>query len=302
MTIQKRLLVLISLSIIIFGNAYAIPENAKSNPYGGGWLCNSGFKRVGDGCSKVEIPLNAKLNVYGNGWDCASGFRRVGDGCSKVEIPPNAKLNVYGNGWDCASGFRRVGDGCSKVEIPLNAKLNVYGNGWDCNKGFKIVKGSCIVMSAEEVKQMEAKEKAIIAAMAARRASLASGNSCETESRSGAEICLSVSSVDFDCSKSSFGNFYDSCEATISYDLETNYKGRGYIDVEVECRVEIEYNGRGFYSSRSDSQNKDESSSLYANGSDSETLRFDFSFSSFEQVNRAKIISHRCEIDDVNLY
>ena len=271
MTFQKRLLILISFSSIIFGNAYAIPENAKPALHGGGWVCNSGFKRVGDGCSKVEIPINAKLNVYGNGWDCVSGFRRVADACTKVEIPPNAKLNVY-------------------------------GNGWDCNKGFKIIKGSCIVMTTEEIKQMEAREKAIIAAMAARRASLASGNSCETESRSGAEICLSVSNVDFDCSKSSFGNFYDSCEATISYDLETNYRGRGYIDVEVECRVEIEYNGRGFYSSRSDSQTKDESSSLYANGSDSETLRFDFSFSSFEEVNRAKIISHRCEIDDVNLY
>jgi len=252
--------------------------------------------------SVIAVPDNAKPNPYGAGWICNAGYRRVGDGCSKVEIPPNAKLNVYGNGWECSSGFKRVGEGCSKVEIPANAKLNVYGNGWECSRGFKIVSAGCVAMTAEEIKVMEAREQAIMATIAAKRASLASGNSCETESRSGAEVCLSISNLNFDCSKSAFGNYYNSCEASISYDLETNYKGRGYLDVEVDCRIEIEYNGKGFYSTRSDSQTKDESSSLYANGFDSETIRFDFSFSSFEEVHRAKIVSHRCEIDAVNLY
>jgi hypothetical protein len=130
MTIQKRLLILISFSSIIFGNAYAIPENAKPNPYGGGWACNSGFKKVGDGCAKVEIPPNAKLNVYGNGWDCASGFRRVGDGCAKVEIPQNAKLNVYGNGWDNyfqTQGIGVQGDPNNNSSGGSVVNLGVYG-------------------------------------------------------------------------------------------------------------------------------------------------------------------------------
>jgi hypothetical protein len=62
--------------------------------------------------------------------------------------------------------------------------------------------------------------------------------------------------------------------------LSTNFKGRGYLDVEVEveveCRIKIEYSDKGFYTTRSDSQKRDVSSSLYTNGSDSETMRFDF--------------------------
>jgi hypothetical protein len=250
----------------------------------------------------LVVPENAKPNRYGSGWTCNSGFKKVGDTCSRVEIPPNGKLNYLGSGWECNSGFKKVGDTCSRVEIPPNGKLNYLGSGWECNSGYKIVSGGCVAMSDDEIKQMEARQRSIIAAVAARRSSLLSGDTCEAEPKSGAEVCLNVTNLDFDCSKSSFANYYNSCEATVSYELETNFKGRGYLDVDVECNVEIEFSGKGILSTRTDSETNDESSSLYANGSESETLQFDFSFSSFEEVNKARIVSHRCEIDEINLY
>jgi hypothetical protein len=279
-----------------------IPPNGKLNIYGNGWDCNNGFKKVGEGCVKVEIPPNGKLNIYGNGWDCNNGFKKTGEGCVKVEIPPNGKLNIYGNGWDCNNGFKKTGEGCVKVEIPPNGKLNIYGNGWDCISGYKAVSGGCILMTAEELKRLEERTKAVMATLAARRAALASGDSCETEHRSGAELCITVTDLEFNCSKSALDDHYNSCEARITYELETDYRGRGYLDVDVECRVEIGYSGHGFYSERTDSQREEESSSLYARGSDSETLSFSFSFSSFEEVRKARITSHRCEIDSIYLY
>jgi hypothetical protein len=279
-----------------------IPANAKLNYLGNGWDCVSGYRQASNACVKVDIPANAKLNYLGNGWDCVNGYRQVSNACVKVDIPANAKLNYLGNGWDCVNGYRQVSNACVKVDIPANAKLNYLGNGWECTRGFKISSNSCIAMSAEEFLTMEKKEKAVLAEISARRSALQAGNSCEVEHKTGADVCLKISNITFDCDKSSYKNSYDSCEATISFDLETNYKGRGYLDVEVECRLEIEYSGKGFYSSRNDSARKDESYSLYANGTDSDRLRFDFSFSSFEEVNRAKISSHRCEIDDINLY
>ena len=279
-----------------------LPNNAKLNYAGNGWECVSGFRQVSNGCVKVELPNNAKLNYAGNGWECVSGFRQVSNGCVKVDLPDNSKLNYAGNGWECVSGFRQVSNGCVKVELPNNAKLNYAGNGWECNKSYKISSGNCIAMNADEILAMEVREKAVATAIAARRALLANGNSCKTEDKTGAEVCLKITNVNFDCSKSSYGNYYNSCEASINYELETNFKGRGYLDVDVVCRVEIDYSGKGFYSTKNNYITKEESSSLYANGTDSEKLRFDFSFSNYEEVSRAKIISHKCEIDDIDLY
>jgi len=278
-----------------------VPPNAQINLMGNGWECSRGFRRVGNGCERVGLPPNAQINLMGNGWECSRGFKRIGNGCERVEVPTNAQLNPLGNGWECSRGFRRVGNGCERVEVPANAQLNPLGNGWTCMRGFKQVSSECKEMTQEEVRILEAREKAVLSAIAARRARLAAGNSCETESRSGAEVCLSLVNVVLDCDKNSYSNYYNSCEATITYELDTNYKGRSYLDVEVECRVDIEYSGRGFSSLRSDSQRKDESTSLHAGGSESETLRFDFLFSSYEQVTRAVISSYKCEIDDVEL-
>ena len=75
-----------------------------------------------------------------------------------------------------------------------------------------------------------------------------------------------------------------------------------YLDVEVECKVEIRYTGPAIYSWRSDSSSQDESHSLYAHGSESDSFTFDFSFSSYNEVTQVKVDSANCEIESVNLW
>jgi hypothetical protein len=83
--------------------------------------------------------------------------------------------------------------------------------------------------------------------------------------------------------------------------VETDYSGGSYLDVEVECKVEIEYKGRQTYTTQSDWGRKDESYTLYAHGSESERMVFNFSFSSLAEVHRVKISSAKCEIESVDL-
>ena len=128
------------------------------------------------------------------------------------------------------------------------------------------------------------------------------GDDCETEYKSGAEVCVSVANADLDCAKDFGGEYYRSCEVTVEYDVRTNYGGGSYLDVDVECAVEITYTGREMLSPRSDSESNSESHSLYSHGSKSESMSFDFSFSSYNEVTRAKIASAECRIDSVNLW
>lgn len=128
------------------------------------------------------------------------------------------------------------------------------------------------------------------------------GDDCETEYKSGAEVCVSVTDADLDCSKDFSGVYYRSCEVTVEYDVRTNYGGGSYLDVVVECEVEITYTGREMLASRSDSESNNESHSLYSHGSQSGSMSFDFSFSSFNEVTRVRIASAECRIDSVNLW
>jgi hypothetical protein len=123
------------------------------------------------------------------------------------------------------------------------------------------------------------------------RGGTAGGDDCETEYKTGAEVCVTVTDAELDCTKDFSGEYYRSCEVTIEYDVRTNYSGGSYLDVDVECEVEITYTGREMYSSRSDSESNNESHNLYANGSESESMSFDFSFSSFNEVTRVRIES-----------
>ena len=73
------------------------------------------------------------------------------------------------------------------------------------------------------------------------------------------------------------------------------------MEVQVECKVEIEYRGRQTYFKRSDSMSKDESHTLSAYDRDSETMNFDFSFNVFHEITSVKITSAVCEIESVDL-
>jgi len=248
-----------------------------------------------------SIPENAHPNIYGTGWECNSGYYRSGQRCERVIVPENAHINIMGNGWECNSGYHRSGQRCERVIVPENAHINITGNGWECDTGFKNINNACIPMTKEEIQKQKELEQIILKEMQRRRIQGVSGDDCETEFKTNAEVCVEVEAGDIDCNKSFSGNYYRDCDVSISYNVETNYQGGSYLDVEVECKVEIEYKGRNTYITQSDSSYEDESHTLYAYERDSETMHFNFSFSSFQEIISVKISSVECKIESVEL-
>ena len=299
---MRRILSPVVLLFACISFAADMPPNSHPNIFGNGWDCDRGYYKSGQGCKKVIVPENASINVYGNSWACNRGYYKSGQGCKKVIVPENASINVYGNSWACNRGYYKSGQGCKKVIVPENASINVYGSGWSCNSGFKKAGSSCMPMTQEEIKKRKALEAAVVAEMQRRRAQGVSSNDCEMEYKTNAEVCVEITGGDLDCSESYGGGFYRDCDATLSYEVETNYSGGAYLDVEVECTLEIEYKGWQTYSTQSDSSSQDESYNLYAHGSDRDSMNFNFSFSSYKEITSVKISSAECEIDSVNLY
>ena len=279
-----------------------IPENGKLNYLGNGWDCQKGFYIAGDQCHQVKIPENGKLNYLGNGWDCQKGFYIAGDQCHQVKIPENGKLNYLGNGWDCQKGFYIAGDQCHQVKIPENGKLNYLGNGWNCNDGYKESINACIAMTSEEIKTQKEQKEILFKEIQRRRAQVISGNHCETEYKTNANVCVNVSNVSLDCNKSIFDNHYRDCDVSLSYELKTDYSGGSYLDTSVSCKVEIESQGRNNLYGKSDSDSVDETYSLYAHGVDSDTKTLNFSFLSFNEITKVKIRSVECEVEDITLW
>ncbi|MCK5722587.1 MAG: hypothetical protein KAI84_08605, partial [Gammaproteobacteria bacterium] len=292
---MKRILLLILCFWAVSSSAQEIPKNAHKNTYGTGWECDRGYYKSGNKCLQVQIPENAQLNYYGHGWECKHGFCKSGNKCLSVQIPKNAQLNYYGHGWECKRGFYKSGDQCLKVTIPGNGKLNYMGNGWECESGFKKSGNICVAMTQQEIRKQKEVEQAFRIEMERRRLQGVSGDDCETEYKTGAEVCVEITGVDIDCNKSYTGDYYRDCDVTLNYEVQTDYKGGSYIEVEVECTVEIEYKGRQTYTTQSDTSYADESHSLYAHGSESGTMNFNFSFSSFKEITNVKISSAECE-------
>jgi len=126
-----------------------------------------------------------------------------------------------------------------------------------------------------------------------------SGDDCEYEYDSNAQVCVTASDADIDCRESYDGTYYRSCEIAVEYDVSTDYEGDDYLDVDVECEVEIKYKKRDAYSWSYDSESESESHSLYSYGSESGDMDFDFTFSSYKEVINVKIDSIECEINSV---
>lgn len=129
-----------------------------------------------------------------------------------------------------------------------------------------------------------------------------SGDDCEYEYDSNAQVCVTVTDADMDCRESYDGSYYRSCEIEVDYELTTDYEGDDYLDVDVECEVEIKYKKRDSYSWRNDSDSESQSHSLYSYGSESGDMDFDFTFSSYKEVISVKIDSIDCEINSVYIY
>jgi hypothetical protein len=249
-----------------------------------------------------DIPENAHPTILGTGWECDKGYYRAGQRCEKLIVPENAHLNYFGNGWECDKGYYKLGQRCEKVIVPENAHLNYFGNGWECDKGYKKLGNSCVPMTKEELQKQKALEEEFLKRMQESKMRGVTGDDCKTEYKTNAEVCVRVTGVDLNCNKNFLGNYYRDCDATLSYDVKTNYSGGSYLDVKVECTIEIEYRGRQTYLTQSDSDRRDESHTLYAHESNSETMRFDFSFSSYKEVYRVRVSSAKCEIESVDLW
>lgn len=276
-----------------------IPQNAQLDIYGTGWTCQRGFHIENGGCTKVIIPPNAQLDIYGTGWICQRGFKLEEGICRAVQIPANAQLDVFGTGWICQRGFYAQENECRKVLLPNNAQLDIFGTGWQCNQNFKKQDNNCVPMSnAELQEQAEAQKRAILAANAY-RLSLKSREVCETEDKTGAQICVSLASADLDCDKYIGEEKFSSCEAVIKYEIRTDYKGNSSINTDIKCEGEVSYSG-GY--SGSSSEYKRKSHTLYREGNDSDRVRLDFSFSSYQEVISVKITDARCKIESVSLY
>jgi len=128
-----------------------------------------------------------------------------------------------------------------------------------------------------------------------------SGGNCESEYKSGAEVCIEVSDANLECNESIAGDYYSDCDVEIEYKLTTDYRGHSSISVDVECKAEISYETRGTYGS-SESDDESKSHTLYANGSDYSSVDIDFSFSMYQQVYRVELESVECEIDSLDLW
>ena len=287
---------------IALAQALDLPKNAHKNIYGSGWVCKKGFYRSGNKCEPVKIPKHGKLNYLGNGWECQRGFKRSGNKCEPVKIPKHGKLNYLGNGWECQRGYKRSGNKCLLLKIPKHGKLTYLGNDWECQKSFKRIVNECVPMTQKELAQQRKIQQEIAKKIQQRRLKRVSGDHCETEYRTNAEVCVKVMDASLDCNKSMLGEYYNDCDVSLDYIIETDYRGGSYLDVNVSCNVDIEYKGRKTYISQTDSSSEEESHSIYAYGSDSNTLDFNYGFSSFDEVLNVKVTSYSCEIQSVDLW
>lgn len=282
--------------------AQDLPNNAHKTPYGPGWTCDRGFYRHGNNCLPVKVPIHGKLNYLGHGWECERGFYQYGKECLPVKIPTHGKLNYLGHGWECERGYYQHGNKCLPVKVPKHGKLTYFGHGWECEKRFKKVGNNCVKMTSKEVAKQLAIEKKIREKILHRKAKGVSGEDCDTEYKTNAQVCINVTNVSLNCNKSYAGEYYNDCDVSVSYNLETDYRGGAYLDVNINCSVEINYSGKEMLLTQSDSDNSSENHSLYAHDSSGNSMDFNFSFSSFYEVTRVKVNSCSCKIESVDLY
>jgi hypothetical protein len=156
-------------------------------------------------------------------------------------------------------------------------------------------------MTAQDIQRREEQAAEIAKFMHQHRRKGPSGESCEREESIGANVCVTVTDASLDCNRSVDGAEYDDCDANVSYSLNTDYMGDSSLDAEVDCSVELSYSGPNAITPNTDSDSDTNSNSLEANDEQSDSVDIDFSFTSIDQVTRAKITSVDCQIDSVEL-
>ena len=129
-----------------------------------------------------------------------------------------------------------------------------------------------------------------------------SGDDCGYDYDSDSKACVTVGYTDFSCSESMFEPKYESCTLELSYDVESNYAGDDYINVDISCNAEFEYKEKDSYMWSSDYASETRDHTLWAYGSDSERIYLEVYFSSFNPVVQAKVSSLACTVENVYSY
>lgn len=211
-------------------------------------------------------------------------------------MPQDAHKTPDGE-WECNSGYRQVGKMCQRVEkIPPNAREDIFGDGWTCNRGYKRVGSGCLPMTEKERRRQNEQDKARVDQLKQSQGrSMVSGNSCDTDSTSGANVCVTVQGTNFDCSES-FGNGdHDTCHVEITVSVETDYRDEKYIDGTVQCEATVATtDARGHESMISNDENT--SVSLYGNESTYRSIDIAFSFLRSEEIRKVQISDLSCRI------
>lgn len=127
------------------------------------------------------------------------------------------------------------------------------------------------------------------------------GSSCETEYRSGAEVCLNIINTSLDCREDFSSDTYRSCDVTAEYELTTDYRGQSSLGVDVSCDAEITQHAvNGMRRNRSESGWFNHS--LYSHGSDWHSMNFAFRFNALDEIYRVQLNSVACRIQSVDLW
>jgi hypothetical protein len=115
---------LISLSAV----AQAIPENAHVS--GNIWYCDTGYKRVGNTCQKLNVPENA--HVSGNVWYCDTGYKRVRETCTEMTEQDKARQRLMlltletSSGEGCDAAYHRCVNECEDVSVLFDYERDDY--------------------------------------------------------------------------------------------------------------------------------------------------------------------------------
>jgi hypothetical protein len=277
------------------------PENASLNYLGNSWECDRGYYQSGQSCAPVVVPDNASLNYLGHGWECNRGYYQTGQSCSAVMVPDNASLDYLGHGWQCSRGFVQSGTVCLELTLPAHAQLDLTGHAWVCDQGFKTAGRRCVAMTEQDVQRQEEQATEVAKFMQQYRHKLATGESCQQEDSTGANVCVTVTDASLKCNESVDDSEYDDCDATVSYSLNTDYKGNSSLDAEVDCSVDLAYSGPNTIAPSTESNSDTNTTALEADDEETDSIDIDFSFTALDEVTRAKITAVECDFDSVDL-
>ena len=108
---MKRLPLIIFALFFLAYDAFAAPPHSIN--LGDTWMCQNGYKKVGEACQKINVPDNAI--AVGDTWMCRYGFKKIGNGCAKSSVLPKnaiATAIAAGDTWQCKPAFKRLEDNC----------------------------------------------------------------------------------------------------------------------------------------------------------------------------------------------